>query len=311
VDFEIIPVATVVFMGGDPRMANHRTAWHVLFVAGLSEHHPPGFDVLPEQLLSNEPLRADLVLVRRREGPYNDAAAGTLRRLWPLIGRMALVEFKSPGRPLRPGELAKLFGYGGQYHALHFDEVDTSEELLLVLVVALITPTLTEELRRLRLRTVPIAPGYLRAEARPYTLLVVDLSAVVEADGDELMAIFVRNRLLSLIATRFMEQHRMTPNAPQNLAELEDYHEVVQRWLSSLTPAERLEGLAPAERLEGLAPAERLEGLAPAERVEGLTPEQLILTLPDETLRSMSDDYLRTLSAEVQQAVRHRIGRPA
>jgi hypothetical protein len=128
-----------------------------------------------------------------------------------------------------------------------------------------------------------VAPGYLCAEARPYTLLVVDLSAVVDAGGDDLMAIFVRTKILSLFATRFMEQHRMPPGAPKNLAELEEYHEVVQRWLSALTPAERLEGLA---------------------------EDDLILALPDRMLRSMSDEYLRSLPASVQEAIRQRIGRP-
>src|SRR5689334_19044346 len=120
-------------------MANHRTAWHVLFVAGLSEHGPRGFEVLPEQLLSNEPLRADIVVVRRHEGPRDDAAAGTLRAFWPHVRHTAVVEFKSPSRPLRPGDVAKLFGYGGQYHALHFAQLDSSEDLLLVLVVPSIT----------------------------------------------------------------------------------------------------------------------------------------------------------------------------
>lgn len=273
-------------------MANHRTAWHVLFVAGLSEHGPPGFNVLAELLLSTEPLRADVVVVRRREGPHDDAAARTLIRFWPLVRHTALMEFKSPSRFVREGEVAKLFGYGGQYHALHFEELAAAADLLLVLVVPSLTPTLTAELRCLGFVAAPVAPGYWLAEGRPYALLVIDLTTVVEADRDELMAIFVRSKLLSVFATRFMERHRMTPNAPQNLAELEDYHEVVQRWLSSLTPAERLEGLAPAERLEGLS------------------PEQQILALSDDLLRGFPEEYLRTLPPGVQQAIRHRIGRP-
>ena len=273
-------------------MGNHRTAWHVLFVASLSEHGAPGFQVLAEAPLSSEPLRADVIVIRRPEGPRDDAAARTLRSFWPQVSHTALIEFKSPSRPLRPGELAKLFGYGGQYHAPRTEEIGSSAELLLVLVVPSITPTLMDELRRLRLRVAPVAPGYLRADGRPYELLVIELSAVVDADGDELMTIFIRSRMLSLFATRFMEQHRMTPNAPNNRADLEDYHEVVQRWLSSLTPAERLEGLAPSERLEGLS------------------PEQLLLALPDEVLRGLADDYLRGLPADVQQVVRQRIGRP-
>ena len=76
----------------------------------------------------------------------------------------------------------------------------------------------------------------------------------------------------------------MTPNAPKNLAELEEYHEVVQRWLSSLTPAERL---------------------------EGMPEEDVVLALSDRALQSMSDEFFRTLPASVQEAIRRRIGRPA
>jgi hypothetical protein len=90
----------------------------------------------------------------------------------------------------------------------------------------------------------------------------------------------------------------MLPNAPT----LEEYRESVQRWLSSLTPAERAEGLTLRERLEGLSPQERLEGLPESD---------LVLMLSDEGLRSMSDEYLRTLPPEAQEAIRRRIGRPA
>jgi hypothetical protein len=283
-------------------MSNHRTAWHVLFVASLREHGPPGFEVLPEQPLSSEPLRADVVVIRRRGGPPHDDAARTLRGFWPLVRHTAVIEFKSPTRPLRAGEVAKLFGYGGQYHALHVDEVGSARNLQIVLVVASVSPALEEELARMDLQVHPIAPGYLAADG-VYRLLVVDLSAIVEADEQEdLMRIFVQSKLLSVFAKRFMEQHRMTPDAPKNLAELEDYHAVVQRWLRDLTPAERLEGLAPRERLEGLGPRERLEGLG---------REDLLLALPDDILRGMSDDFLRTLPTAAQEAIRRRIGRPA
>src|SRR5690242_8005188 len=104
-------------------MANNHTVRQVLFLSSLSERGAPGLDVMPEQLVSTEPLRADVVVVRRREGPHNDAAARTLRGFWPLVRHTALIQYKSPTRPLRPGEVARLFGHGGQYHALHYDEI--------------------------------------------------------------------------------------------------------------------------------------------------------------------------------------------
>jgi acyl-CoA thioesterase I len=171
-------------------MANHHTAWHVLFVAGLSEHGPPGFEILPEFLLSKEPLRADVVVVRRREGPHHDDQARTLRDFWPHVRDTGLIEFKSLSRPLRPGELAKLYGYGGQYHALCFDKLDISEDLLLVLVVSSITPTLIAELEALRLTIVPVGRGYARAEAAELQLhpRLALADAAIEDDVAELGA---------------------------------------------------------------------------------------------------------------------------
>lgn len=265
-------------------MSNQHTAWHVLFVDSLAECGPPGFDVLAEQPLSTEPLRADVVVVRRRQGPENDSAARTLRGFWPLVRHTALIEFKSPTRPLHPGELAKLFGYGGQYHALHIEKLGSADNLLLVLVVAAITPTLRDELQLLRLAPRRIAGGYLRAAGRPYHLLIANLSAIVEADAhDDLMRIFVQSKLLSLFAKQFVERHSMNPSAASNFTELEGYHEVVQRFLRDLTPADRLEGLA---------------------------EEHVILALSDKALRALSDEYLRELPPHVQQAIRARIGRP-
>ena len=54
----------------------------------------------------------------------------------------------------------------------------------------------------------------------------------------------------------------------------------------------------------------RLEGLAPEQRVAGLTLEQQLLALPDEVLRGLSEEYLRSLPADVAAAIRARIGRP-
>jgi hypothetical protein len=72
-----------------------------------------------------------------------------------------------------------------------------------------------------------------------------------------------------------------------------------------------LEELPPKTRMVGLTAEQRLEGLAPEQRLAGLAPEQQILALPDELLPQFPDTYLCTLPAEVQEAVRRRIGRPA
>ncbi|WP_437553829.1 hypothetical protein WME97_19520 [Sorangium sp. So ce367] len=40
----------------------------------------------------------------------------------------------------------------------------------------------------------------------------------------------------------------------------------------------------------------------------GLSPEQVLLALPDDVLRALSDAYLDTLSNETRAAIRARIG---
>ena len=58
-----------------------------------------------------------------------------------------------------------------------------------------------------------------------------------------------------------------------------------------------------------LTPEERLRGLPPEERLRDLDDEQAVLALPASVLRHLSEDYLRSLSPAVQQAIRERIDR--
>ncbi|WP_437728603.1 hypothetical protein [Sorangium sp. So ce861] len=51
--------------------------------------------------------------------------------------------------------------------------------------------------------------------------------------------------------------------------------------------------------------------MTPEERLAGLPPAYQLLVLSDEVLRTFPDEYLRSLPAEVQDAIRRRIGRPS
>jgi len=52
-----------------------------------------------------------------------------------------------------------------------------------------------------------------------------------------------------------------------------------------------------------------IDGLSAEERLAGLAPEEIVPALPAEVLRAISEDYIRTLPPEVQDAVRTRIDR--
>jgi hypothetical protein len=60
--------------------------------------------------------------------------------------------------------------------------------------------------------------------------------------------------------------------------------------------------------LDGLSIKQRLAGLAPEQVLAMYDSEQLLLALPDNALRSLSDDYLATLSEPTRAAIRARIG---
>jgi hypothetical protein len=65
--------------------------------------------------------------------------------------------------------------------------------------------------------------------------------------------------------------------------------------------------------LARLPPEWVLATYSPEQRLAGLTPEQrlrvLLLALPDEALRALSDAYLETLAEPTRAAIRARIGR--
>ncbi len=90
--------------------------------------------------------------------------------------------------------------------------------------------------------------------------------------------------------------------------DLEDYDEVVEKFLRLIPPEKRMAGLAPEERMAGLAPEERVAGLAPEERVAGLAPEELLLTLPNDVLRALSEDFIAHLPEPTRSAIRKRRG---
>jgi hypothetical protein len=62
-------------------MGSERTAWHVLFAALIEERAPTDVEVTVEHVLTVEPQKADLLLIRPGKDRRDDAAR-VLRRLW-------------------------------------------------------------------------------------------------------------------------------------------------------------------------------------------------------------------------------------
>src|SRR5580704_945322 len=132
-------------------MGTLRTAWHVILFALLVQRAPHRFEVLREVSLSSEPLRADFILLLRALADGSDDTAGTLKKLWSLLPKAALVEFKSVGRPYRARNLDRLWAYLHLYYVDQPERLEKHADLCGVLVVAARAPSLDADAKALGL----------------------------------------------------------------------------------------------------------------------------------------------------------------
>jgi hypothetical protein len=241
--------------------------------------------------LTIEPQRADMVLLRRIGVERGDDQARVLRGLWPLLGLVTVLEYKSPvASSFRPGDLLRLVGYGVLYDTVHLDALPQRADLTLVLVVASVTPSLLKEIARMGWKLVPLGGGYGRIEGAVYATFVVMTNDVSQAELDEYLRLFSHRRAVQGEATRWLGQWmRDTKMKQPEVEELDDYDEMFQKLVEAM----------PIEK--------RLAGLAPEERVAGLAPEELVPVLPVEVLRLLPEEYLRSLPAAVQDQVQRRL----
>lgn len=80
----------------------------------------------------------------------------------------------------------------------------------------------------------------------------------------------------------FWAQLLGTKEVKMAVQDLEGYDEVIQKFLDTLTPEQRL---------------------------AGIPTEQRLLAMPDEMLRALPEDYLATLPEPVRAAIRRRLQR--
>jgi hypothetical protein len=296
--------------------------WHLAFVSLIERRAPPNFEVQSEVRLTIEPQRADMLLLRRIGAERKDDQALVLRALWPRLGRVAIVEYKSPvDSAFRPGDLVRLVTYGGLYETAHLDELPEPGDLTLVLVVACVTPTLLKDLARKGWTLAPLGGGYARVDGVMYATYVVITDEVTEAERDDYLRLFSHRPATPGEATRWLRQWMREAKMKQpDIEELpgfeELFHKSIQKALDKMPVEERLAGLAPEQvlgafapeqRVAGLAPEQRVAGLAPEQRLAGLATEQVILALPVEVLRMLSEEHIQSLPPNVQETIRKRL----
>lgn len=304
-------------------MSANRTAWHPPFTGLLQERGPRWTKVTGEVQLTAEPMRAD-DMIELRAGTTRDPRdrGHVLRGMWRFVVVVALLEFKSISRPFRRGDLARLLAYGLLWYISHQREdavehapgrrAAKADDLSLVLVVPALTPTLTSELRDLRLTLRRSKRGYHRAVGAWCTLVVIELRVAGRHEHDDLMLWFAGvGARRSLETYHWIGQHTNRGDPMSATPDLEGYDEWLAKFLPTLSPEQRLAGLKPEQIRQALSPEQRLAGLEPEQIRQALSPEHVVLALSDEALRALASSFIETLPNDVQKAIRARVGGPA
>jgi len=295
-----------------------RVIWHVGFERNLRRRGPPSFEVRSEVPLSEEPPRLDYLLLRKLtpEGEPVDNSAQTLRHLWPLLPRVSVVEYKSPGHPYRSGQLDRLWAYVHTYFANQRTlprhrangtlltpaeggpEVRERGDLCAVLVIAARAPSLDADVEAIGLTWEDLGSGYLRVHDGLFTLYVVELDVAGPAEDDDLLHSFGHGTFRSSEARWFWMELVGSKEAAMNLQDMEGYKELMDQMLDTL-PAEQV--------LSHYAPEQVLSHYAPEQRLAGLDRDHQALALPVEVLQLLPETYLRSLSPQVEVEIRRRL----
>ena len=241
------------------------TAWHPPFYDLMTEGAPPSTEIRTEVVLSQQPRRADLLLLRRRDMPPRDGEARMLRGLWPLLGPVTLAEFKGPTSGFRVNDLPRLYAYGMQYYELHMHALAGPTALTLALLTPAETPSLLAAIDQMGWRLERLGNGYARIPGAWYSTVIAFIDEVCEAERDDYLRLFSRHRNQEREAIWWLNARRLRMTTMENIHEIEGYDDLVERLLSTLTPEEVLRHYKPEERLAGLRPEERLAGLQPQE----------------------------------------------
>lgn len=106
---------------------------------------------------------------------------------------------------------------------------------------------------------------------------------MADAEDDDFLRIFSQRELRTLEAYHWFDEWFTERQTMPDVKRREGYRDIQSKFLRLLSPEERL---------------------------EGLSPEEQILALSNEVLRGLSEEYVRSLPASVQQTIRKRLGKP-
>jgi hypothetical protein len=279
-------------------MGTKRVVWHVGFGRLLRRRGPSSFEVREEVPLSEEALRMDYLLLRKLPASAADTEAQTLRRLWALLPQLSIVEYKSPGRTYRTGNLDRLLGYVHTYYAGDDTRPNKRGDLCAVLVVPSRTPSLNADVKDLGFFWEDLREGYFRVRGGPFALYVVEIDVAGPAENDDLLYSMGNGIPTTPEARWFWTELVGSQEAGMSVRDLEGYNEVMLKLLDTLPPEQVLSHYGPQQVLSHYTPEQRLADL---------DRDHQALALPLEVLRLLPKQYIRSLSAEVQAELERRL----
>jgi hypothetical protein len=297
------------------------TAWHPLLVVLLSRVLPEGwYQLVPELQLAREPLRVDIVIVRRSR-PGDPPTPHLLTSVVGGLAEHTLVHFKGPTDELERDDARMLFAYALQY--LVVAEIEDPAEVALRVVAPRLTPRFVEALLSLGCALKPAAPGTHEGRLGVFPLRVVETVPVNARAGEHLLYTVTPGMLADpggipalsaeenevFWALREHVQQLRHPLPGLKKRHMKDEEKIVASFEKAIKAM--VKQLPPEEVLGVYAPEERLAGLAPEQRLAGLTEAQLLLALPDAALRGLSNEYLATLPRATRVAIQKRLASPA
>jgi hypothetical protein len=293
------------------------TAWHPLLVALLEQVLPAGFyQCIPEFQLSREPLRIDVVVVRRSR-PGTPPAPHLLTSVVSDLADHTLVHFKGPTDELERDDARMLLAYALQY--LVVAELADPAPIALRVIASRVTPRFVEALRSLGCPLTTTAPGTHEGRLLVFPLRVIEAVPVNRRPGEHLLytvtpgmlsapegvqALSVEETKVFWALLEHVEQIRH-PLPGQRRRHMKDEKEIVESYEKAL--AHLLVRLPPERRFVGLTPEQRVAGLTPKQRLAGLTEAQALLAMPDAILRGLSKEYLATLPRSARAAIEKRL----
>jgi hypothetical protein len=257
--------------------------------------------LLPEFQLSREPLRLDVLIIRRVGKPRPPAL---LRPEVALFGRHTLLHVKGATDEPEPGDALSLVAYGCLY--VKQERLPGTDGVVLVLLANRLTPRFRRQIEDLGGQLGERVPGLWQGQVAGFTLHAIETQVREHEPGERLLYMLSKDVLekpgdLGPLTEPELDICRVLYRHVEQLGHREDATMIKDRQKLSKSYLEALQRLAEVMPIEA-----RLAGLAPEQRLAGLAAEQLLPSLPEELLRALSAEYLATLPASVRRAVERR-----